>query len=172
VSGGRRRRLLALCLADSGSRVRVVEARAWTSRRHPAWHNPQPPTRPPATAADRSAGARGTSSRRRKSRDSDDELEGGQAAPLVLLHGVGMGLLPYLGLLAGLKAAGHPLLAPQWRHVSMRLCLSVPTVDEVGRWRCLPACMHACLTCPCCRRALRWGFGRPRPKTMLACPAG
>ncbi len=56
--------------------------------------------------------------------------------PLVLLHGVGMGLLPYLGLLVGLAAAGHPLLAPQWRHVSMRLCLSVPTVDEVGGLGC------------------------------------
>jgi hypothetical protein len=43
-----------------------------------------------------------------------------QEAPLLFLHGVGLGLLPYLDLLLGLAAIGRPLLAPQFRHVSLR----------------------------------------------------
>lgn len=54
-----------------------------------------------------------------------------QLEPLVLLHGVGLGLLPYLGLLLTLaRSSGRPLLAPVWRHVSLRLSPGLPTVEE------------------------------------------
>jgi hypothetical protein len=43
-----------------------------------------------------------------------------QPAPLLFLHGVGLGLVPYLDLLLGLAATGRPLLAPQYSHVSLR----------------------------------------------------
>jgi hypothetical protein len=41
--------------------------------------------------------------------------------PLLVLHGVGAGLLPYLGVALNLAAAGQPMLLPVWKQVSMRL---------------------------------------------------
>jgi hypothetical protein len=40
---------------------------------------------------------------------------------LVLLHGVGTGLLPYLGFIMKLAQLGRPLIIPEAKHVSMRL---------------------------------------------------
>lgn len=41
--------------------------------------------------------------------------------PLVLLHGVGAGLLPYLGVVFSLAVTDRPMICPVWKHVSMRL---------------------------------------------------
>lgn len=48
-------------------------------------------------------------------------LAGQNTTPLVFLHGVGLGLLGYLPLVAKLAATGRPLLVPLSKHVSMRL---------------------------------------------------
>ena len=41
--------------------------------------------------------------------------------PLVVMHGVGAGLLPYLGLVFAFAALKRPMLLPLSKHVSMRL---------------------------------------------------
>jgi hypothetical protein len=41
--------------------------------------------------------------------------------PLVFMHGVGAGLLPYLGVVFALAALKRPMLLPVSKHVSMRL---------------------------------------------------
>ncbi|KAF6264039.1 hypothetical protein COO60DRAFT_1698505 [Scenedesmus sp. NREL 46B-D3] len=50
--------------------------------------------------------------------------------PLLVLHGVGAGLLPYLGVVLNLTAAGQPMVLPVWKQVSMRLMRHIPTVDD------------------------------------------
>jgi hypothetical protein len=40
---------------------------------------------------------------------------------MLVLHGVGAGLLPYLGVVLSLAAAGQPMVLPVWKQVSMRL---------------------------------------------------
>ncbi len=55
--------------------------------------------------------------------------------PLVFMHGIGVGLAPYLPMLARiLKATGgrRRVYALQFRHVSMRLCASIPEPHEVA----------------------------------------
>lgn len=52
-------------------------------------------------------------------------------APLLLLHGVGLGLLPYIPLVMRLVATGRPLVAVESPHLSMRLVGDVPEVDTV-----------------------------------------
>ncbi|KAJ9522433.1 hypothetical protein QJQ45_008275 [Haematococcus lacustris] len=72
-------------------------------------------------------------------------------SPLLLLHGVGLGLLPYLLLICQLAAAGGAILAPEVGHVSLRLCRTVPTACQVAakvvammdRLRMPPACVVA-----------------------------
>ncbi|KAG2487353.1 hypothetical protein HYH03_014066 [Edaphochlamys debaryana] len=53
-------------------------------------------------------------------------------SPVVLLHGVGLGLLPYINLVRCLLAAGLPLLAVEYKHVAMRLCSVVPSADDIS----------------------------------------
>lgn len=55
-----------------------------------------------------------------------------EPTPIVFIHGVGLGLLPYLLVLARLTAGGVPLLIPEIRHVSMRLCKRVPCASEMA----------------------------------------
>lgn len=52
-------------------------------------------------------------------------------APLLFLHGVGLGLLPYMPLIMRLVATGRPLVAVESPHLSMRLVGDVPEVDTV-----------------------------------------
>eukprot|EP00879_Flechtneria_rotunda_P025127 GHRR01026686.1.p1 GENE.GHRR01026686.1~~GHRR01026686.1.p1 ORF type:complete len:484 (+),score=129.44 GHRR01026686.1:291-1742(+) len=52
--------------------------------------------------------------------------------PLVLLHGIGMGLIPYISMLFNMAATGRPVLALQFKHIAMRWVLWVPTLDEVA----------------------------------------
>ena len=56
----------------------------------------------------------------------------GTDTPILLLHGVGMGLLPYINFVRAIVASGTPLLAPEYKHVSMRLCNMIPTADQVA----------------------------------------
>lgn len=54
--------------------------------------------------------------------------------PIVFLHGIGLGLAPYTAFLRRL-ALQHPdrtIIAVQYRHVSMRLTLNIPTATEVA----------------------------------------
>lgn len=52
--------------------------------------------------------------------------------PLVFLHGVGMGLLPYLTFLIALVATEHPVLAVEFKHIAMRWCSDVPSSEELA----------------------------------------
>lgn len=52
--------------------------------------------------------------------------------PIIFLHGVGAGLLPYLSLIFRLAALNRPMILPHSRHVSMRLVSWIPTVDDMA----------------------------------------
>ena len=52
-------------------------------------------------------------------------------APILFLHGVGLGLLPYITFVQRLAASGHPVLAVESCHLGMRWVHEVPTEDEV-----------------------------------------
>lgn len=52
-------------------------------------------------------------------------------APLLFLHGVGLGLLPYVTLIMRLVATGRPVVAVESPHLSMHLVEDVPEVDTV-----------------------------------------
>ncbi|EFJ53114.1 hypothetical protein VOLCADRAFT_115694 [Volvox carteri f. nagariensis] len=52
-------------------------------------------------------------------------------APILFLHGVGLGLLPYLNFLLRLSSLERPVVAVEVRHLSMRVCVNVPEEDEV-----------------------------------------
>ncbi|GMH46108.1 hypothetical protein BSKO_14072 [Bryopsis sp. KO-2023] len=52
--------------------------------------------------------------------------------PIVFLHGVGVGILPYLDFIQALVCTGHPVIVVEYRHVAMRLCIKIPTCDEVA----------------------------------------
>ncbi|GLC37380.1 hypothetical protein PLESTM_000577500 [Pleodorina starrii] len=59
----------------------------------------------------------------------------GDDVPLVFLHGIGLGLTPYLRLLGRLVAASggrRPVYAVQYKHVSMRLTTTIPAPHEVA----------------------------------------
>ncbi|GIL74977.1 hypothetical protein Vretimale_2583 [Volvox reticuliferus] len=57
---------------------------------------------------------------------------GPPVTPVLLLHGVGLGLLPYTNLIRCLLAAGMPLVAVEYKHVSMRLCSIIPSADDIA----------------------------------------
>lgn len=52
--------------------------------------------------------------------------------PLVFLHGVGAGLLPYLMFVFNLASLGRPMICVESKHVSMRLVRWLPTVDDMA----------------------------------------
>ncbi len=66
----------------------------------------------------------------------EHEQEGEQGdEPVVFLHGIGMGLTPYLRLLGRLVAGGggrRRVLAVQYKHVSMRFTTRIPAPHEVA----------------------------------------
>lgn len=55
--------------------------------------------------------------------------------PIVFLHGVGFGVLPYLHFLRNivLRFPAHPVLLVEVPHVALRLCPEAVAVDEVAR---------------------------------------
>ncbi|GBF97461.1 hypothetical protein Rsub_10384 [Raphidocelis subcapitata] len=58
---------------------------------------------------------------------------GGQrGAPVLFLHGVGGGVLPYLGVIFNFAASGRAIIAPEYRHCSMRLTDDIPTVEDLA----------------------------------------
>ncbi|KAG2445181.1 hypothetical protein HYH02_008649 [Chlamydomonas schloesseri] len=65
-----------------------------------------------------------------------------QSAPLLFLHGVGLGLLPYLNFLLQLTSLGRPVVAVEVRHLSMRACFEVPEEDEIVDWVCAALDRH------------------------------
>ncbi|KAF8071037.1 hypothetical protein HT031_001119 [Scenedesmus sp. PABB004] len=77
------------------------------------------------------AGARGVGGERDRG-ELGSPPGGAGDVPLVLLHGIGTGLLPYFSLLANLAATGRPVIAVELRHVAMRWGRWVPTTDEVA----------------------------------------
>jgi hypothetical protein len=56
-----------------------------------------------------------------------------EITPVTFLHGVGLGMLPYLAFLWAILQAfqGHPVFVIEVRHVSLRLCGSARTVDDI-----------------------------------------
>lgn len=52
--------------------------------------------------------------------------------PILFLHGVGIGLLPYAPFVFRLAAAGQPLLAIESSHLGMRWVSHCPSEDEVA----------------------------------------
>lgn len=52
--------------------------------------------------------------------------------PIVFLHGVGLGILPYLDFVCSLVCTGHPVVIVEYRHVAMRLCWKIPSCSEVA----------------------------------------
>ncbi|KXZ48623.1 hypothetical protein GPECTOR_26g526 [Gonium pectorale] len=83
---------------------------------------PPPPSSPTPLPASVRAAASGTGG------------AGGGKSPIVFLHGIGIGLLPYQRFLDELAAAcpDRPLVALEYKHVSMRLTGHVPSVDEMA----------------------------------------
>lgn len=53
------------------------------------------------------------------------------AAPIVLLHGVGLGLLPYIRMLVSLAATGAPVIAVEYKHVGQRWCKDAPSLTDL-----------------------------------------
>lgn len=51
--------------------------------------------------------------------------------PILFLHGVGLGLLPYIPFVMRLASTGHPVIAVEFRHLSMRWYHDNPPVPEV-----------------------------------------
>lgn len=51
--------------------------------------------------------------------------------PILFLHGVGVGLLPYIGFIAQLATTGQPVIALECNHLGMRWVARIPDADEV-----------------------------------------
>jgi hypothetical protein len=60
----------------------------------------------------------------------------GTGTPIVLLHGIGIGLAPYAPLVRDLRRLGQPLLLVELPHIASRICDEVPsvraTVDDLA----------------------------------------
>ncbi|CAD7697232.1 unnamed protein product [Ostreobium quekettii] len=55
-----------------------------------------------------------------------------EPSPIVFLHGVGLGILPYLDFVCSLVCTGHPVIVVEYRHVAMRLSWRIPKCSQVG----------------------------------------
>ncbi|KXZ44725.1 hypothetical protein GPECTOR_63g50 [Gonium pectorale] len=67
--------------------------------------------------------------------NTEAEPDSSPEPPLVFLHGIGLGLTPYLRLLGRLVAASRgqrAVYAVQYKHVSMRLTANIPAPHEVA----------------------------------------
>ncbi len=52
--------------------------------------------------------------------------------PIVFLHGIGIGIAPYVAFIARLaQRTGRTVIAVQYKHVSMRMTHHVPSATEV-----------------------------------------
>jgi pimeloyl-ACP methyl ester carboxylesterase len=77
------------------------------------------------------AAAAGRFDKQQQQQDQQQQ-DGDEAMPVVFLHGVGAGLLPYLSLVFHLATLGRPMILPESKHVSMRLVRWLPTVDDMA----------------------------------------
>lgn len=50
---------------------------------------------------------------------------------VVFLHGVGIGLLPYILFLLRVAACNQPVVAFEFKHLSMRLCGDIPRIEDL-----------------------------------------
>ncbi len=89
-----------------------------------------------ATVYDWSPAAQDSSTSPAATKDGVQQGEQEQGdEPVVFLHGIGMGLTPYLRLLGRLVAGGggrRRVLAVQYKHVSMRFTTRIPAPHEVA----------------------------------------
>ncbi|DBA73278.1 hypothetical protein WJX77_005167 [Trebouxia sp. C0004] len=69
-----------------------------------------------------------------ESADESSQQELSLTRPIVFLHGVGLGLTPYIHFMRMLFAAtsSHPMIVLEFRHVSMRLCFRASEVDHAA----------------------------------------
>ena len=51
--------------------------------------------------------------------------------PIVFLHGVGAGLLPYVHIVQEMAALGHPVIAVEYKHLAMRWTSFIPDAQQV-----------------------------------------
>jgi hypothetical protein len=72
-----------------------------------------------------------------RQRASKDHLH-----PVVFLHGVGGGLLPYIPFLLRVTALERPVLAVEYKHLSMRWTDHIPTAPEV--WQTVQLWLVCC----------------------------
>ncbi|GIM02000.1 hypothetical protein Vretimale_6706 [Volvox reticuliferus] len=85
----------------------------------------------PVTATETPPAAAASAAAPTQRANSVGKNDGGADAPVLFLHGVGLGLLPYLNFLLRLSSLGRPAVAVEVRHLSMRLCTEVPEEDEI-----------------------------------------
>lgn len=52
--------------------------------------------------------------------------------PYVFLHGIALGMQPYVGMVQRLAATGRPVIILEARHLALRVCSAVPTVDVMA----------------------------------------
>lgn len=62
---------------------------------------------------------------------SQSESSNEQNSPILFIHGVGLGLLPYITFLLRLAATDHPVIAVESSHLGMRWVENIPSEDEV-----------------------------------------
>jgi hypothetical protein len=55
-----------------------------------------------------------------------------QPLPVVFIHGLGMGLASYLGIILAFPMEVDVVLV-EWQHVSMQLVSTVPTIEKTLR---------------------------------------
>jgi len=63
-------------------------------------------------------------------RSQGDAQQDGKC-PILFLHGVGLGLLPYITFVFRLASTDHPVVAIESSHLGMRWVSDVPSEDEV-----------------------------------------
>jgi hypothetical protein len=86
------------------------------------------------------------------SMDESDEPSG--PMPIVFVHGIGLGLLPYMPLIDALLKTGRPLLLPEVRCVEYYLVVSFNHLSRCmfacGRFRTFPGSDRSNLPMPSC----------------------
>lgn len=71
----------------------------------------------------------GTSTTARDNNNNDDSSSSCGHKPIVFVHGIGVGFLPYLVLILGLPVEVDVFLV-EWPHVAMQMTVRGPTVEE------------------------------------------
>lgn len=64
---------------------------------------------------------------------TDFEVPLASGVPIVFMHGVGAGVLPYVSFIQRLTCLGHPVIAIEVHNLTMRWHSHIPTIDETAR---------------------------------------